>query len=304
MDITSDKSKILKQVGTSIGVNKIKDVTNTLSKSTLDLSERSVDKFQNFFNSHYVFIIFVLLCGFTYFLYNYFLNNSAKKVIKNHVDLNNGGFVVSLDNIASKSSAYNVSIYLKPSPPPTTKKCTIFQLNMQGVSFQSYKSDGTVHDTSGICALYIDSSDVLIFSVHDISYNIMDPFPKEIWTNIHINIFNISDVKSCAFEFYVNGKLTKTYVPKTTINQPTNDSKLRIGGDGSNDKGNVIINNFTRWPYTLDHSKVWEIYKTLDDNTKYNVKINVKSESNDGLYKSINWFNNIYSVRTDSELLL
>lgn len=313
MDITTDKSKFLKQVGTSIDtrVNKIKEVTNTVTKSTLDLSERNIDKIKNFFNLHYAFILFVLLCVFTYFLYNYFLNNSAKKVIKNHVYLNNNGYNVSLENIGSKSSAYNMSLHLNNendlSSANVPIRSTIFQLN-KNTSFQGYTTNGTVNHANGICALYMDSKRDLIFSVKDVSYNIMSPFPKETWTNVHINIFNISDIKTCAFEFYINGKLTKTYVPNTTntINQPTIESKIWIGGNGASDKGYVIINNFTRWPYTLDHSKVWEIYKAFDDNTQYKMKINVKSKyEDDVVYKSISLFDTtpLYD-KNDTALLL
>jgi hypothetical protein len=298
MDITSDKSKYLKQVGTYIDAraNKIKEVSN----STLNFSERSVDKIQNFFNLHYVFILFVLLCAFTYFLYNYFLNNSAKKIITNYVDLSNKGFNVTLDNLNSESSAYNMSIYFNT----VVSKCTLFQLNKNS-SFTGYTNDGYINN-GGICALYIEEpGSNLIFCLTDTSYNIMSPFPKETWTNIHINIFNIYNKESRVFEFYINGKLTKTYSSsKTTIDQPTNNLKMRIGGDGGSDKGNVIINNFTRWPYTLNHPNVWEIYKTFNDDTKYDIKINVKSESDvdDNIYKSINLF--APSKNTDSTLLL
>jgi hypothetical protein len=230
----------------------IKDAAVRTGENIASSINKNITTVTQIFGMYYVAFFLLLFIVVTYFLYIYYSNLSTNVLVKNQVYLLNGPQVIANNDIINPSaisSSYSVWVYLNKIE--TGKTGTIFQLNNNN-SFNIYTPDGKTDQTNGVAALYINDTNGLIFAIKDNSFNVMNTFPYQKWTNVFINIYEFQ-----YYEFYINGKLVNTFKQKAS-KTPNKDSIIYLGGDTQ--KPDIVISNFTRQPYTQDSATIWNNY--------------------------------------------
>jgi hypothetical protein len=259
----------------------IKDAAVRTGENIASSINKNITTVTQIFGMYYVAFFLLLFIVVTYFLYIYYSNLSTNVLVKNQVYLLNGPQVIANNDIINPSaisSSYSVWVYLNKIE--TGKTGTIFQLNNNN-SFNIYTPDGKTDQTNGVAALYINDTNGLIFAIKDNSFNVMNTFPYQKWTNVFINIYEFQ-----YYEFYINGKLVKNTFKKdaANTNKPEKDSIIYLGGDTP--PPDIILSNFVRWAYTQHHSTVWSNFTIGNNkNDTYNATVMFKNEDN--IYKSL-----------------
>ena len=204
------------------------------------------------FRIYYKFIFLSIIILFIYFLYNYTYYFSSNILVREQIYLKMGSKQIKnsdIDNPAATSSSYSVWVYLNKKIE-SNETGTIFQLNKVD-GYWGYDS-GKPNSNNGVASLYINDTNGLIFAIIDKSFNVMNTFPYQKWTNVFINIYEFQ-----YYEFYINGKLVNTFKQKAS-KTPNKDSIIYLGGDTQ--KPDIVISNFTRQPYTQDSATIWNNY--------------------------------------------
>ena len=241
--------------------------------------------------THYVFIFFIIFIIFSYFLYTYISNISTNVVITKSLYLKDKSYENYPNNKIStpsaKTSSFSVWIYLNSiiNDDTSSDYGTIFQYINNGSTHITYNNDGA-NSTNCVFALYLKTPGDLIFTIKGQKFTVVEGFPRQIWKNVFINIYDMN-----SYEFYIDGKLVNSFLYSVSSTNPEPNSSIFIGM-GVASKIDAVINNLVRWPYTQDSSFIWDNYNVGNklNKTSYDLTVSIKPQD-DTAYKSINLIN-------------
>ena len=110
---------------------------------------------------------------------------------------------------------------------------------------------------------------------------ITNAFPIQKWCHVAISKNN------SVLDFYLDGKLIKSYQPTTSVDLPTSSSSgasITFGSSGT--KNDIFLAKFQRSPTSLDPKSVWNLYLSgpgtgvpMGSDYNYNLALTVTKDS-------------------------
>jgi len=203
-------------------------------------------------------ILFVIL---------YYLNKKSSTGI---LDLKTSVPPITADNISKPTSPnYYYSTWVYVNMWDTNDK-TLFAYDNQslklGTTTQDLKFNYTINNAPTIEA---NKKHVVITST----------FPIQKWA--HVAISKSGNV----LDFYLDGKLIKSYQSDASLDLPASGSSIKFGND-SGSKNDIFLAKFQRSPKALDARSAWNMYLLgpgtgvpMGSDYNYNINLSVTKDS-------------------------
>jgi len=205
-------------------------------------------------------------------------NGLKNKIVGGIITSSKDGFTIDASNnvpsIKEATSSMSIWLNIKNTKTDSSDYIHIFCFDKtQSVTYPNYVKPGddpytiiyslNIRKNTSIlsfCPYFVNSND---FTNNNL--NITNDIPYDKWVNVFINIKN-----NTIFEFYINGKLEKTYnvgstIP-TVINFIHNSNKIQwcvmLKPDNENecDKFIISISKFERWLYNQTPDQIMKVY--------------------------------------------